>query len=128
MEIISLSLDEETLDKIDEIQEEASFNGRSELIRTAVENLHQEVEDNQSLEGELNALIVVRHPHKKEQRIAHISHDFDDIVTTQLHSKLDGDNCLEVFHTQGNADKVIDFYNELEGSKHTESVNILPQT
>ncbi|QGA79921.1 CopG family ribbon-helix-helix protein [Candidatus Nanohalobium constans] len=127
MEIISLSLDEETLEKIDEIQEEASFNGRSELIRKAVENLHQEVEDNQSLEGELNAVIVVRHPHKKEERIAHISHDFDDVVTTQLHSKLDGQVCLEVFHTNGKAERVINFYNELEGSKHTESVNMLPQ-
>jgi CopG family nickel-responsive transcriptional regulator len=128
MEIISLSLDEETLDKIDSIQEKASFNGRSELIRTAVENLHQEVEDNQSLEGELNAVVVVRHPHKKEQRIAHISHEYDDIVTTQLHSKLDGENCLEVFHTHGKAERVIGFYNELEGSKHTESVNMLPQS
>ena len=36
MEIISLSLDEETLDKIDEIQIKGSFNGRSELIRKAV--------------------------------------------------------------------------------------------
>ena len=128
MEIISLSLDEETLEKIDEIQEEASFNGRSELIRTAIENLHQDVEDNQRLEGELNAVIVVRHPHSKEQRIAHISHEYDDIVTTQLHSKLDGENCLEVFHTQGKAERVIRFYNELEGSKHTESVNMLPQS
>jgi CopG family nickel-responsive transcriptional regulator len=128
MEIISLSLDEETLDKIEGIQDKASFNGRSELIRTAVENLHQEVEENQSLEGDLNALVVVRHPHSREQRIAHISHDFDDIVTTQLHSKLDGENCLEVFHTQGRAERVIKFYNELEGSKHTESVNMLPQS
>lgn len=128
MEIISLSLDEETMDKIEDIQEEASFKGRSELIRTAVENLHQEVEENQSLEGDLNALVVVRHPHSREQRIAHISHDFDDIVTTQLHSKLDGENCLEVFHTQGRAQRVIKFYNELEGSKHTESVNMLPQS
>jgi CopG family nickel-responsive transcriptional regulator len=128
MEIISLSLDEETLDKIEGIQKEASFNGRSELIRTAVENLHQEVEENQSLEGDLNALVVVRHPHSREQRITSISHDFDDIVTTQLHSKLDGENCLEVFHTQGKAERVINFYNELEGSKHTESVNMLPQS
>ena len=127
MEIISLSLDEETLEKIEDIREKASFNGRSELIRTAIENLHQEVEDNQSLEGDLNALIVVRHPHKKEQRIAHLSHEYDGIVNTQLHSKLDGERCLEVFQTQGKAKKVIEFYNELEGSKHTESVNMLPQ-
>lgn len=127
MEIISLSLDEETLGKIDEIQDQASFTGRSELIRKAVENLHQEVIDNQSLEGNLNAVIIARHPHRKEQRIAEIAHEFNGVITTQLHSKLDGENCLEVFHTNGKAEKVIKFFDRLEGSKHTESVNILPQ-
>jgi len=128
MEIISLSIDEETQNKIENIQEKASFNGRSELFRTAIENLSQKIEENNNLEGEINAVIVVRHSHNKEQNIAHTSHEYDDIITTQLHSKLDTENCLEVFHTNGKADKVIKFYNRLEGSKHTESVNILPQT
>ncbi|MFQ3275271.1 MAG: CopG family nickel-responsive transcriptional regulator [Candidatus Nanohaloarchaea archaeon] len=127
MEIISLSLDEETLEKINRIQEESSFNGRSELIRKAVEKLHQDTQNNQKLEGDLNAVIVTRHPHRREQKIAEIAHEYDDVITTQLHSKLDGENCLEVFHTHGAADRVIKFYNELEGSKNTESVNILPQ-
>ena len=127
MEVISLSIDDETLDKIDEIQENSSFNGRSELIRKAIENLHQETSDREELEGELNAVIIARHAHTKEQKIAEVSHKFDEVLTTQLHSKLSNDKCLEVFHTNGKADKVIDFYNQLEGSKHTESVNILPQ-
>lgn len=127
MEIISLSIDDETLDKIEEIQGNSSFNGRSELIRKAIENLHQETSDREELEGQLNAVIIARHPHQNEQNIAEISHRFDDILTTQLHSKLSNDKCLEVFHTDGPADKVIEFYNQLEGSKDTESVNILPQ-
>ena len=127
MEIISLSLDESTEEKITEIQENSNFNGRSELIRKAIENLHRDMTNNQKLEGMLNAVIVARHPHKREQKIAEIAHGFDSVITTQLHSKLDGDNCLEVFHTQGSADKIIDFYNKLEGSKNTESVSILPQ-
>ena len=128
MEIISLSLDEETLNKIENIQEKASFNGRSELFRTAIENLSQKIKENNSLKGEINSVIIVRHPHTKEQSIAHISHKYDDIITTQLHSKLDSENCLEVFHTGGDAERIIKFYNQLEGSKHTESVNILPQS
>lgn len=128
MEVISLSIDDETLDKIEEIRESSSFNGRSELIRKAIENLHQETSDRQELEGDLNAVIIARHSHSKEQKIAEISHEFDDILTTQLHSKLSNDKCLEVFHTDGTADRVIDFYNRLEGSKDTESVNILPQS
>ena len=127
MEVISLSIDEETLEKIDDIQEKGSFNGRSELIRKAVEGLHQEVNDRDKLRGNMNAVIVVRHPHDHEHGISETSHSFDDIVTTQLHSKLSSKKCLEVFHTSGSAEKIIDFYNELEGSKHTESVNILPQ-
>ena len=127
MEIISLSIDDETLNKLEEIQENSSFNGRSELIRKAIENLYQETSDREELEGRLNAVIIARHPHQNEQNIAEISHDFDDILTTQLHSKLSNDKCLEVFHTDGSADKVIEFYNRLEGSKDTESVNILPQ-
>ena len=127
MEIISLSIDDETLDKIEEIQKNSSFNGRSELIRKAIENLHQETNKREDIEGRLNAVIIARHPHKNEHSIAEISHDFDDILTTQLHSKLSNDKCLEVFHTDGPADRVIDFYNRLEGSKDTESVNILPQ-
>jgi len=127
MEVISLSIDEDTMSKIDEIQEEASFNGRSELIRKAVEGLYQEVADRDKLSGDMNAVVVVRHPHKHEGGISEISHEFDDIVTTQLHSKLNNEKCLEVFHTNGDADRVIDFYNQLEGSKNTESVSILPQ-
>ena len=127
MEVISLSIDDETLEKIEEIQENSGFNGRSELIRKAIENLHQESSDREQLEGELYAVIIARHVHTKEQKIAEISHKFDEILTTQLHSKLSNDKCLEVFHTNGTADKVIEFYNQLEGSKHTDSVNFLPQ-
>ncbi|MFB6159027.1 MAG: CopG family ribbon-helix-helix protein [Candidatus Nanohalobium sp.] len=127
MEIISLSIDDETLDKIEEIQEEASFNGRSELIRKAVENLHQETSKREELEGHLNAVIVARHSHDEEYKIAEISHRFDNVITTQLHSKVDREKCLEVFNTDGKASEVIEFYNKLEGSRHTESVNILPQ-
>lgn len=127
MEIISLSIDEETLAKIEDIHEKGSFNGRSELIRKAIENLHQEIARKNALEGRLNAVVVVRHPHKKESEIARISHSFDQVITTQLHSKLDSDKCLEIFHVDGPADQVIELYNQLEGSKHTESVNILPQ-
>ena len=127
MEVISLSIDDETLDKIEDIQENSSFSGRSELIRKAIENLHQETSNREELEGRLNAVIIARHPHSNEQKIAEISHDYDEILTTQLHSKLSNDKCLEVFHTDGPADEVISFYNSLEGSKDTESVNILPQ-
>lgn len=127
MEIISLSIDDETLAKIDEIEAEASFNGRSELIRKAISNLHEDLISRRKLEGALNAVVVVRHPHNAEGPISEISHRHDDVITTQLHSKLDNEKCLEIFHTEGSARDVIEFSQDLEGSKHTESVRLLPQ-
>lgn len=127
MEIISLSIDEDTLKKIEELQEKSSFNGRSELFRKAISDLHEETVKRDKLEGRLNAVVVVRHPHNQEQRIGEIAHGFDSVITTQLHSKLSNEKCLEVFHTDGSAEEVINFYKALEGSKHTESVKILPQ-
>lgn len=127
MEIISLSLDNKTLEKIEEIQEKSSFNGRSELFRKAISDLYEDTVERDKLEGKLNAVIVVRHPHEREHKVSEISHQFDSVITTQLHNKLDNEKCLEVFHIDGPADDVIRFYNELNGSKHTESVNILPQ-
>mgnify|MGYP006276308731 FL=1 len=127
MEIISLSLDGETLSKIDEIQEKASFNGRSEMIRKAIEGLHQELIERENVKGDINAVIVVRHPHKHEHGISNISHSFDEVITTQLHNKLNNEKCLEVFHVKGEAEKIVELQNQLEGSKHTEAVDILIQ-
>lgn len=127
MEIISLSLDEETTSKIEKIQQIGSFNGRSELIRKAIENLHKDIKARERLQGPLNAIIVVRHPHTHDQNIAHLSHKHDGVINTQLHSKLDENKCLEVFHTEGLAGDVLELFNKLEGSKHTESVTLLPQ-
>jgi CopG family nickel-responsive transcriptional regulator len=128
MEIISLSVDDETLEKLEEIQEKSSFNGRSELFRKAISDLHEETVEKSELEGDLNALVVVRHPHAHEQGIGDISHSYDDVITTQLHSKLDGEKCLEVFHVDGKAERVVEFYTSLNGSKDTESVKLLPQS
>ncbi|WP_414836375.1 CopG family ribbon-helix-helix protein [Candidatus Nanohalococcus occultus] len=127
MGIISLSLDETSEQKIDEIQRTGSFNGRSELIRTAISNLHQDMKLREKLEGKLNAVIVVRHPHSKEHDVARTFHEYDKILNTQLHSKLEEGKCLEVLHTEGSANRIMELYNELEGSKSTESVTILPQ-
>lgn len=128
MEIISLSLDDTTLDKIDAIQEKTSFDGRSELVRTAIESLYQETNKLSDFENRLNALIVVRHNHASEGTISDIAHRFESIINTQLHSNLRNGNCLEVFHVDGDAEEIKQFYKTFKSSKSTDAVNILPQS
>lgn len=123
-----LSLDERTLERIAEIQKQTRFDDRSELVRTAVEALHQETYKIANLQNQVNALVVVRHNHQKNSAVADAAHRFEDIVNTQLHSNLKNGNCLEVFHVDGDADTIKQFYRTLEAGDSTETVNLLPQT
>jgi len=125
MEVISLSLDSETLEKLEEIQERSSFNGRSELFRKAIDQLHRTQNSLSDMEGSINAVIVVKHPHKRERSVTEIAHKHDGMLKSQLHSKLDEENCIEIFQVEGEAGEVRSLYNQLKGSKDTESVQII---
>lgn len=127
MEIISLSLDSSALAKIEQIQDVTNFQGRSELVRTAIDTLHRDTFTLDDYTGAMNAVIVARHQHRHEGAVSDISHGFGQLINTQLHSNLKDGNCLEIFHVDGTAARIKSFYNELAASKQTESVNILPQ-
>jgi metal-responsive CopG/Arc/MetJ family transcriptional regulator len=70
MGIISCSLDEETEDKIDFIQENSAFDGRSELIRKAISEMYEETKRKQGLTGKINAVIFVQHSHESEHKVS----------------------------------------------------------
>lgn len=125
--VMRLSLDEETAERINEIQEQTRFDDRSELVRTAVEALHRETSTIADLENQVNALVVVRHSHEKDSAVSDAAHQFEDIIHTQLHSNLKNGNCLEVFHVDGDADTIKRFYRTLESGDSTDTVNLLPQ-
>ncbi len=127
MDVISLSVDEDTLEKMDALLADAGFDGRSELVRTAVKRLYGDQQDLSDLSGQVNAVIIARHGHRGEGDVADISHRHDAVINTQLHCSLAGDHCLEVFHVAGDADAVTALHDELQGSRGTETVDILPQ-
>lgn len=128
MEIISSSIDDGTIKKLEFIEENSAFNGRSELIRKAVSGLYEETKRKNGLKGNITAAVFVQHSHESEQKVSEISHSTEDIVLTQLHNRLDEEKCLEIFLVQGNSERVLSFYNDLNGVKATDSVKLIPQT
>lgn len=126
MEVTSVSLDDSTEQKIEEIMERTSFDGRSELLRKAVDELHAGMDTLEHTGEMLNAVIVVKHP-REEKGVSEISHRYDSLISTQLHSTLDAETCLEIFHVNGASDTVKEMYKHLHGSRSTESVRVVPQ-
>lgn len=106
MPIISISLNDEILSEIDKLKKSMGFSGRSEIIRAGIRNLISEEKQRTNLAGVIHAILMVVHDEESEQIVTGIKHNYEDLIDTHLHSKIDGNKCMELFLLHGQADKV----------------------
>ncbi len=60
----------------------------------------------QKLEGNVHAILLVVHNDEYDDIVSHLKHDFEDLITTHLHSKIEGEKCMELFVIDGESSKV----------------------
>ena len=125
MSVVSVSLNDTLLEDIDEFMDEQGFSGRSEVMRTAVRALLRDRKEISDLEGTVDAVVIVTHEDEDSGEIDNIQHDYQDMITTQLHNHMDEHKCLEVFMLHGDAEKVKELYNKLEASNKVEQAKII---
>jgi CopG family nickel-responsive transcriptional regulator len=106
MPIISISLNDEILSEIDKLQKSMGFSGRSEIIRAGLRILISEEKQRSNLSGLIHAILMVVHDEESEQIVTGIKHNHEDLIGTHLHSKIDGNKCMELFLLRGEAEKV----------------------
>ncbi len=106
MTIISISLTDEILNEIDKLQKELGFSGRSEVKRAGARMLIADNKERAALEGRLNSVLLLIHAQKVEDTVTEIKHEFEDIISTQMHNHLREDKCLEVFILEGAAARI----------------------
>jgi CopG family nickel-responsive transcriptional regulator len=104
MAIISISLNDKLLTDIDQLQEKLGFSGRSEVIRAGARMLLADNKDKEKLDGWLNSVLLL----KVEDTVTAIKHEFEDIISTQIHNHLREDKCIEVFILEGDAARIND--------------------
>ena len=106
MSIISVSLSDENIKALDRLQKANSLSGRSEAIRVCLRAAEGEVRDRESLKGEVEGVLVVVHGSHGTPGLGDLSHSYQEVVTTQIHSHLRNQKCLEVFIVRGPAGPV----------------------
>jgi CopG family nickel-responsive transcriptional regulator len=106
MPIVSISLNDEILSEIDKLQKSMGFSGRSEIIRAGIRNLISEEKQRSNLSGLIHAILMVIHDEESEQIVTGIKHNHEELIGTHLHSKIEGNKCMELFLLHGQADKV----------------------
>jgi len=126
MTVVSVSMPDEFLERIDEFASEHGYTGRSEVIREAARNLMGEFEDH-SLDGrDLVALVTVLFNYETtsvEQRLMSLRHSHDSLVTSNVHSHVGDAYCMEVFVLEGQLADISEFVGQVRATKDTLTVD-----
>jgi len=125
MPIISISLNEEILSEIDKLQKSMGFSGRSEIIRAGLRTLISEEKQRSNLSGLIHAILMVVHDEESEQIVTGIKHNHEDLIGTHLHSKIDGNKCMELFLLRGEAQKVDVMTRDFQTNRKMEHVKLV---
>ena len=125
MPIVSISLTEEILKEIDSLQKNLGFSGRSDAIRAGIRSFVSEEKQKENLSGNINAILLVVHNDEYDNQVNGIKHSYEDLITTHLHSKIEGDKCMELFMLKGEANSVSDITKDFQINKKMDTVKLV---
>lgn len=125
MPIISISLNENIIQELDKLQEILGFSGRSEIVRASVRNLLLEEKRIEALAGVLHSVLLVIHDEKSDQEISEMRHDYDKIINTHIHNKIDKDRCLEIFVLYGESNDIKNMAKKFQGNRKMDQVRLI---
>jgi CopG family nickel-responsive transcriptional regulator len=123
MVVISLSIPNELLSKLDRILGEEWYASRSEVVRQALRNYIAEYKELENVKGSIVATITALYEKRgKSEGLTQLQHEFGDIITTYLHSHLAETSCLEVMVVKGTSKRLKDLMDGLKANKYVKQL------
>lgn len=118
----AVSLEEELLDKFDEIRQRQNYANRSEAIRDLIRDhlVEQDWDDKRDAMGTVT-LVYDHHVRNLSDKLTNIQHDHHEVILSTMHVHLDHDNCLEVVVVKGRGERIRGLADRLisaKGVKH----------
>ncbi|ABM80076.1 CopG family ribbon-helix-helix protein [Hyperthermus butylicus] len=100
MAVISISLPNNLLDKVDEYIEKYGYTSRSELIREALREYLSQRFPQETFTGKIYAIVVILTNHEikpsVDQKVINTIHSFQTIIKSFYHQLLEGSWCLNI--------------------------------
>lgn len=125
MPIVSISLTDEILKEIDTLQKNLGFSGRSDAIRAGIRSFVSEEKQKEDLSGDVNAILLVVHNDEYDNQVTEVKHSYEDLITMHLHSKIEGDKCMELFILKGESESVSDITKNFQINKKMDTVKLV---
>ncbi len=126
MAVVSVSMPDELLERIDEFADDHGYTGRSEVVREASRNLLGEFQDTR-LEGhDLMAIVTVCFDYETtsvEERMMHLRHEHESLVASNFHTHVGDHLCMELFVLEGQLEDISTFVGKIRATKDVLSVD-----
>ncbi|RLM51353.1 CopG family ribbon-helix-helix protein [Halorubrum sp. Atlit-28R] len=126
MTVVSVSMPEELLERIDRFADEHGYTGRSEVVREASRNLLGEFEDAKLEDRALMAVVTVLFNYETtsvEERMMRLRHEDEGIVASNFHSHVGSQYCMELFVLEGGLEEISAFVGKVRATKDTLTVD-----
>jgi CopG family nickel-responsive transcriptional regulator len=126
MAVVSVSMPDELLERLDEFADEHGYTGRSEVVREASRNLLGEFEDASLEDKELMGVVTVVFDYETtsvEQRMTELRHEHERLVASNFHSHVADRYCMELFVLEGALPDISTFVGKIRATRDTLSVD-----
>ncbi|CQR50993.1 MULTISPECIES: CopG family ribbon-helix-helix protein [Haloferax] len=126
MTVVSVSMPEELLERIDSFAGEHGYTGRSEVVREAARNLLGEFEDKKLEDRELMAVVTVIFDYETtavEERMMGLRHEYEGLVKSNFHNHVGNHYCMELFVLEGQLSDISTFVGKIRATRDTLSVD-----
>ena len=104
---------------------ERGYSSRSEAIRDAIRDSLAEYDLNRLEKGWVTATITTiceYDRHEVDERLTRLRHDYDELVTNNMHIHLGKEYCLEIFVAQGEVEDVLNFIGRIRAMRGIQQV------
>ncbi|PSP18375.1 nickel-responsive transcriptional regulator NikR [Halobacteriales archaeon QH_10_67_13] len=126
MAVVSVSMPETLLERLDAFAEEHGYTGRSEVVREASRNLLGEFEDERLEERQLMGTVTVLFDFDGtdiESRMMGLRHEYEGLVTSHVHNHVGNHYCMELFVLEGSLEEISTFVGKIRAVQDTLSVD-----
>ena len=125
MPVTSISLTTDLLRKVDRLLKERGYSSRSEVVRDAIRNYLSEYALSREEAGRVAAIVSViseRDRRDVDQRLGRLRHEFEGIVTGNMHIHLGPIYCLELFIAEGELSEILTFVGKVRVTRGVSQV------
>lgn len=126
MTVISLSLTNDLLKRLDDFVESSGYSSRSEALRLAIrDSLNQYSLKRMEKGTVMSTVTIISESHEVTTHVGlmNLRNNFDELIFGNMHLHIEGGYCIEIFLVKGESDTVMDFITKSKAIRGVIEVN-----